>query len=61
MRCLGIHVGADACVEFAVVVEDTQDVFAHLLPGKEFGAVSAKLRPNCTPLPCTSAPSSKYA
>ncbi len=36
MSCLGIHIGGDAGMEFAVVVEDTQGVFAHLISGKEF-------------------------
>ena len=41
MRELGLDVRADPGVEFAVVVEDSQGVFAHLRAGKEFwGSVS---------------------
>ena len=41
MRQLGLDVRADAGVEFPVVVEDAQGVFAHLRAGKEFrGSVS---------------------
>lgn len=47
MRQFGFHVGGDAGMELAVVVEDTQGVFAHLLCGKEFrgsdGEVEAQL------------------
>jgi len=45
---LGFHVGGDAGMEFAVVVEDTQGVLAHLRSGEEFrrsvaGEVEAQL------------------
>ncbi len=36
MLQFGFHVSSDAGVKFAVVVEDTQGIFAHLLSGKEF-------------------------
>ncbi len=36
MRQLGFYVGADAGMEFAVIVQHPQGVFAPLLSGKEF-------------------------
>lgn len=47
LRQLVLHVGADTGMELAVIVQDTQGVFAHFLSGKEFrgrvGEVQAQL------------------
>ena len=44
MRHLNFHVGDDAGVEFAVVVEDTQGVFTHFLTGEEFRGDDSKVK-----------------
>lgn len=47
-RQFGFHVGGNAGIKFAVVVEDTQCVFSHFLAGEEFhrcvGKVESQLQ-----------------